>query len=79
MDKNKVRRPVRSTDFLVILTELIFNISQVMTTFFESLFELSIYHANRETEVNKAWEDFATDIETIQEDNDGNRRSQEPS
>ena len=79
MDKNKVRRPVRSTDFLVILSELIFNISQVMTTFFESLFELSIYHANRETELNKVWEDFATDLETIQEDNDGNRRSQEPS
>ena len=73
MDNNKVRRPVRSTDFLVIISELIFNKSQVVTTYFESLFELSIYHANRETEVNKAWEDFATDLETIQEDNDGTR------
>jgi hypothetical protein len=71
MENNKVRRPVRSTDFLVIVSELIFNIFQVITTFFESLFELSIYHANRETELNKVWEDFATDLETIQEDNDG--------
>jgi hypothetical protein len=73
MDNNKVRRPVRSTDFLVILSEFIFNISQVITTFFESLLELSIYHANRETEVNKVWEDFAIDLENIQEDKDGTK------
>ena len=68
---NKVRRPVRFADFLVILSELAFNIMQVFTGLAESLMELSIYNANRETELNKVWEDFATDLETIQEDTDG--------
>jgi hypothetical protein len=68
---NKVRRPVRFADFLVVLTELAFNMMQVFTGLAESLMELSIYNANRETELNKVWEDFATDLETIQEDTDG--------
>jgi hypothetical protein len=68
---NKVRRPVRFADFLVILSELAYNMMQVFTGLAESLMELSIYNANRETELNKVWEDFATDLETIQEDTDG--------
>jgi hypothetical protein len=68
---NEVPRPVRPTDALVIVTELLFNISQVIATFFESLMELSIYHSNRQTKLNKVWDDFAQDIETIQEDTNG--------
>ena len=68
---NKVRRPVHRADFLVVLTEFIYNILQVFTGAAESLMELSIYNANRKTELNKVWEDFATDLETIQEDTDG--------
>ena len=71
MDNNKVRRPVRFADFLVVGTELIYNMMQVFTAATEDLLELSIYNANRKTELNKAWEDFATDLETIQEDTDG--------
>ena len=70
-NNKEVPRPVRPTDVLVILTELLFNISQVVATFFESLMELSIYHANRTTKVNKIWDEFAQDLETIQEDTDG--------
>ena len=71
MDDNKVRRPVRFADFVVIGTELAFNVMQVLTAATESLMELSIYNANRKTELNRAWEEFATDLETIQEDTDG--------
>jgi hypothetical protein len=71
MDNNKVRRPVRPADFLVILSELAYNMMQVFTGLAESLMELSIYNANRKTELNKVWEDFANDLETIQEDTDG--------
>jgi hypothetical protein len=71
MDGNKVPRPVRPADFLVVVTEFFYNMSQVFTGLAESLMELSIYNANRKTELNKAWENFATDLETIQEDTDG--------
>ena len=69
--KNEVPRPVRPTDALVIVAEFVYNISQVVATLFESLLELSIYHSNRQTKVNKIWNDFAQDLETIQEDTDG--------
>ena len=68
---NEVPRPVRPTDALVIVTEFIYNLCQVVTNLAESLMELSIYHSNRETKVNKIWDEFANDLETIQEDTDG--------
>ena len=68
---NKVRRPVRFADFLVIGAEITYNMMQVFTAAAEDLLELSIYNASRTTELNKVWEDFATDLETIQEDTDG--------
>ena len=71
MDDKKVRRPVRFADFLVIGAEVAYNMMQVLTAATEDLLELSIYNANRTTELNKVWEDFATDLETIQEDTDG--------
>jgi hypothetical protein len=69
--KDEVPRPVRPTDALVIFAEFIYNICQVITNLAESLMELSIYHSNRETKVNKIWDDFAQDLETIQEDTNG--------
>ena len=69
--RDEVPRPVRPTDALVILTEFLYNLSQVVATFFESLMELSIYHSNRQTKINKVWDNFAQDIETIQEDTNG--------
>ena len=69
--KNEVPRPVRPTDALVIVTEFIYNLCQVVTNLAESLMELSIYHSNRETKVNKIWDEFAQDLETIQEDTNG--------
>jgi hypothetical protein len=68
MDHNKIRRPIRPSDFLVILTETAYNLSQVATGFFESLYELSIYHSNQKTETNQAWEQMAQDLETLEED-----------
>ena len=69
--KNEVPRPVRPTDGLVIVAEFIYNLCQVVTNLAESLMELSIYHSNRETKVNKIWDEFSQDLETIQEDTNG--------
>jgi hypothetical protein len=68
MDNNKIRRPIRPSDFVVILAETAFNLSQVAVGFFESLYELSIYHSNQKTETNQAWEQMAQDLETLEED-----------
>jgi hypothetical protein len=68
MDNNKVRRPVRSSDLVVVLAETAYNLSQVASGFFESLYELSVYNANHKTETNQAWEQMAQDLETLEED-----------
>jgi hypothetical protein len=68
MDHNRIRRPIRSSDFVVILTETAYNFSQVVSGFFESLYELSIYHSNQKTETNQAWEKMAQDLETLEEE-----------
>jgi hypothetical protein len=71
MEDNRVRRPVRRSDFIVIFTETAYNIMQSLTGFFEALYELSIYHANHKTETNKAWEQMTQDLEKLQEETDG--------
>jgi hypothetical protein len=68
MDNNKIRRPIRPSDFVVIVAEAAYNLSQVASGFFESLYELSIYHSNQKTETNQAWEKMAQDLETLEED-----------
>ena len=67
-DNDKIPRPVRRTDFLVIIVGFFYNITQVFETFMSEVYELSIYHANHKTKVSKAWEDMAQDLETLEED-----------
>ena len=71
METNKVRRPVRLADFGVIAAGLLHNLTSALDVATEELLQLSIYNANRETELNQVWENFSTDLETIMEDDDG--------
>ena len=68
MDNNRIRRPIRSSDFVVIAAETAYNLSQVVTGLLESLYELSIYHSNQKTETNQAWEQMTQDLETLEEE-----------
>jgi hypothetical protein len=68
MDNHKIRRPIRSSDFVVVLAETAYNLAQVAAGFFESLYELSVYHSNHKTETSQAWEQMAQDLETLEED-----------
>ena len=65
---NRVPPPVRPTHFLVLFAEFVANLSSVVTNFFESLLELSIYHANRKVDESNAWEQMTQDLETLEED-----------
>jgi hypothetical protein len=70
-DKNFVPRPIHLADILVILAGFFNNIAQSITVLTEEFLELTVYNANRESKVKKVWEDFANDLEKIQEDQDG--------
>ena len=71
MDNNKVPRSVHFADFLVVLAGFVHNITSSVQTATEELMEIAVYNANRNSEVNKAWEQFSNDLEKIQEDTDG--------
>ena len=67
----KVPRSVHFGDFLVVLAGFVHNIASSVHTATEELMEIAVYNANRNSEVNKAWEQFSNDLEKIQEDTDG--------
>jgi hypothetical protein len=70
-NNNDVPRPVHFADFLVTISGLVHNIASSVSTFTEEIMEIAIYNANRNSKVGKAWEQFANDLETIQEETDG--------
>ena len=67
----RVPRPVRPSDFVVVGAGLLLNIVKSIETFCEDIYELSIYHSNRKTKTNAAWEDMTQDLETLEEETDG--------
>lgn len=71
MDQNKVRRPVHLADFLVIATELVRNIAESFAVATDEVMQLAIHNANRQNELTNVWEQFAEDLETITEDENG--------
>ena len=66
--QDNVPRPVHLADFLVALAGFVHNIAGSIDTFTEEVMEIAIYNATRQSKVNKAWEQFANDLETIEED-----------
>jgi hypothetical protein len=67
-DNNHISRPVRFLDLVVIGVGFLHNIASSVETLTGELMELSIYQSNHLTQTNRAWEDMATDLEKLQED-----------
>ena len=70
-NNNKVPRSVHFADFLVTFAGLVHNLASSVQTATEELMEIAVYNANRNSEINKVWEQFSNDLEKIQEDTDG--------
>jgi hypothetical protein len=71
VSNDKIPRPVRLSDFLVILTGFIHNLAQTVEAMTSELLELSVYHSNQKTKTIRAWEDMTADLETLGEETDG--------
>jgi hypothetical protein len=67
-DDNRISRPVRFLDFVVIGAGFLHNIASSFETLTGELMELSIYQSNHITQTNNAWEDMATDLEKLEEE-----------
>lgn len=67
-DDKYIPRPVRFLDIIVVGVGFIHNIASSIETLTGELMELAIYHSNHLTQTNRAWEDMATDLEKLEED-----------
>ena len=67
MDED-LQRPVRSSDFFVIISGFFLNLTSVIEALADDLHQLAIYHSNQKTYETKVWQDFAQDLETLKEE-----------
>jgi hypothetical protein len=66
-NKDHIPRSVGLADFLVVLTGFVHNVASSVHALSEDLMELAAYNASRKTTINKVWEDFANDLEKMEE------------
>ena len=69
-DKDYVPRSITLADFLVVVSGFAVNIVRAFEMLASELLDLAVYNANRKTKVSKAWEQFTSDLEKM-EDNNG--------
>ena len=67
-DDDFLNRPVRSSDYFVIITGFVLNIASAIDALAEDFHQLSVYHSNQKTYETKVWQDFAQDLETLKEE-----------
>ena len=65
---NNLNRPVRLSDYFVIISGFFLNLTSVIEALADDLHQLAIYHSNQKTYETKVWQDFAQDLETLQEE-----------
>ena len=69
-EQDYVPRSITLADFLVVISGFALNILRAFEMFESELLDLAVYNANRKTKVSKAWEQFTSDLEKM-EDNNG--------
>ena len=65
---NNLNRPVRLSDYLVIVSGFFLNLTSVIEALADDLHQLAVYHSNQKTYETKVWQDFAQDLETLKEE-----------
>jgi hypothetical protein len=65
---NNLNRPVRLSDYFVIISGFFLNLTSVIEALADDLHQLAIYHSNQKTYETKVWQDFAQDLETLKEE-----------
>jgi len=68
-DKDYVPRSVTLADFLVVLSGFFVNIVRAVDMLASEILDLAVYNANRTTKVSRAWEQFTSDLEKMEDPN----------
>lgn len=69
MKNNKqVDRPVRLSDYLIIITGFFLNLLSVLQALADELHQLALYNAHQKSQTEKIWQEFTQDLETLKEE-----------
>ena len=66
-EENEVPRSVSPADFGVAFAGLAHNIASSIHSFTEDILQIALYHSSRKNRVSEVWEQFAKDLETMEE------------
>lgn len=67
-DNDDLQRPVRPSDFLVVLSGFLVNLINAFQALADDFHHMSIYHSTQKNQEAKVWQEFAQDLETLKED-----------
>jgi hypothetical protein len=68
-DEDYIPRSITLADFLVVVSGFTVNIIRAFEAFASEILEIAVYHANRKAKVSRAWEQFTSDLEKMEEEN----------
>jgi hypothetical protein len=66
-DEN-INRPVRSSDFFVIISGFFLNLIATIETLADDLHQLAVYHSTQKSQEARVWSEFTQNLETLKED-----------
>jgi hypothetical protein len=65
---NNLNRPVRLSDYLVIVSGFFVNLASVVEALADDLHQLAIYNSTQKSQEEKVWQQFSQELETLKED-----------
>ena len=65
---SNLNRPVRLSDYLVIVSGFFLNLTSVVEALADDLHQLAIYNSTQKSQEEKVWQQFSQELETLKED-----------
>jgi hypothetical protein len=65
---NLFNRPVRLSDYFVIISGFFLNLTSVVEALADDLHQLAIYNNNQKAHETRIWQEFSQDLETLREE-----------
>ena len=66
-EEDQVPRSVSPADFGVAFASLAHNIASSFHSFTDDLLQIALYHSSRKNKVSEVWEQFAQDLEKMED------------
>ena len=65
---SNLNRPVRLSDYLVILSGFFLNLTSIVEALADDLHQLAIYNSTQKSQEEKVWKQFSKELETLKEE-----------